>query len=360
MKKKIVVFMSGGVDSSVAAYLLTQQGYEVVGVTFKLWDCKDLTNSQKQLCCSPKDVYDAKIVCSQLGINHYVLDLKKEFDDYVIKKFCEKYISGSTPNPCVECNNYIKFDIALKKIKEIINFDYVATGHYAKVVKKDNKYFIAKGEDENKEQSYFLCKVSPNILPKLILPLGDLTKKETREIAHKVGLKVETKKESFDLCFIPDGDYKNFIISKGYNIEKNGKIVDFETGRFLGYHKGIINYTIGQRTGLGLRNLKTRMYVIKIEPSTNTIYVGPEKHLYSNYLLAKNCIFYEDLHKITSFGQLYVKIRYKSIPAEAKVEIIKDGIKVLFLESFVKSVTRGQYAVVYDNEGKILCSGEII
>lgn len=360
MKKRVVVLMSGGVDSSVAAYLLTKQGYEVIGITFKLWDCKELTNSQRQLCCSPKDIYDAKHICSQLGIVHYVLDLKKEFDDYVVRKFCEKYISGATPNPCIECNAYIKFKVAFRKIKKIINFDYIATGHYARVIKEDNRYFIAKGKDENKEQSYFLCQILPEVLPRLILPLGELTKKDVREIASVASLKVANKKESFDLCFVHDGDYKKFIISKGYDTKKSGKIVDFETGNFLGYHKGIINYTIGQRNGLGLKNLKTKMYVVKIEPDTNTIYVGPEEYLYSKYLLAKNCIFYEDIFKIISSNNLYAKIRYKSPPAKAKVELVENGIKVSFLDEAVKSVTRGQYVVVYDEKGKILCSGEIM
>ncbi len=360
MKRKVAVLMSGGVDSSVAAYLLYQEGYDVVGVTLKLWDCDKLTESNRQLCCSPRDIYDAKNVCSQLNINHYVLDLSKEFNKYVIDKFCTQYISGKTPNPCIVCNSVIKFNIALEKIKNLIEVDFIATGHYAKVIKQGNKYFIAKGTDDIKEQSYFLCQLPPKILPMLLLPLGELTKKEVRTIASKAGLKVADKKESFDLCFVPDGDYKKFIISKNYNIRQSGKIIDFETGKFLGYHKGIINYTIGQRTGLGLGNLKKRMYVVKIDPETNTIYVAEEKYLYSNHLFATNCIFYEDIEKITLLNELYVKIRYKSEPKKAKVEIVDNcHMKVSFLEDAVKSVTKGQYAVVYDKEGKILCSGEI-
>lgn len=357
--KKVAVLMSGGVDSSTTAYLLVKQGYNVVGVTLKLWECNKLTETQKQLCCSPKDVYDAKIVCSQLGIDHYVLDLSSEFEKYIINKFCEKYINGFTPNPCVDCNNYIKFGFAFNKLKSLLNIDYISSGHYAKIVRFGKKYFIVKGVDKLKEQSYFLCQVSPELLPNIIFPLGNYTKSEVRKIATKANLKVAYKKESFDICFIPDGDYRKFLSSKGYKVYDKGKIIDIQTGKFLGYHKGFPNYTIGQRNMLGLQNLQQRIYVVKIEPKTNTIYVGSEDYLYSSSFFIQNCVFYEDVSKVIKMNDLYVKIRYKSAPLKCKICFNGDTTKVVLTETKAKAVTKGQYAVVYDSKERIILSGEI-
>jgi tRNA-specific 2-thiouridylase len=358
-KKKVAMLISGGVDSSVATYLLLQKGYKVIGVTLKLWSCDSLTDIQKQLCCSPKDIYDAKTVCAQLGVQHYVLDFSKEFNDYIVENFCKKYISGFTPNPCVWCNNKIKFGIVFDKLKNLFNIDFLATGHYAKIVVSDGKYFISKAKDENKDQSYFLCNIPKEVLPYILFPLGDLTKEEVRKIAAISDLKVANKKESFDICFIPDGNYGKFIISKGISIQQNGKIVDYHTKKFLGYHKGYFYYTIGQRKNLGIKSAKSRMYVVKIEPQTNTVYVSTEKDLYSIELLIQNPILYEDLTKL-NFLELFCKIRYRFLPVRCKIEKVdKDKIKLLF-EQKVKAVTKGQYAVVYDKGGRIVLSGEIV
>ncbi len=355
-KKQVVVLMSGGVDSSVAAYLLSQS-YSVIGVTLKLWACNELTETQRQLCCSPKDIYDAKNVCFQLGIPHYVLDFSREFENYIVKDFCEKYLLGRTPNPCVICNAKIKFGSVLKKVSEMFNIKYIATGHYARVLKENNKFFISKGKDEFKDQSYFLSQISKEFLPYIIFPLGDLLKEEVRNIAEKVGLKVARKKESFDLCFIPEGNYRKFLISKGYKVNNKGKIIDIETGEFLGYHKGYINYTIGQRSGLELKNVSKKKYVVEIIAQENILYVGDESFLYRDTLIARNCNFYEEKEKIYE-NKLFAKIRYKSDYIQCKLEIFDGYIKVKFL-SPQKSITKGQYVVVYDLNGRILCSGEI-
>jgi len=360
MKNRVAVLISGGVDSSVAAYLLLQQGYKVIGVTLKLWSCDALNNVQKQLCCSPKDIYDAKTICSQLGVPHYVLDFSSEFNKHIIENFCKKYISGFTPNPCIWCNEKIKFGSVYEKLKNLFNIDFIATGHYAKIVSSEGKHYICKSKDEIKDQSYFLCSISKNVLPHILLPLGELTKNEVRKIATCANLKVANKKESFDICFIPDGNYGRFIISKGYNVQQKGKIVDYRTKKFLGYHKGYFFYTIGQRRNLALKGVNSRMYVVKIEPQTNTLYVSSEKDLYSLELMISDPVLYEnDIKKINSY-ELFCKIRYKSLPAKCKIyKVDNNKLKILF-EQPVKAVTKGQYAVVYDNSGRILISGEII
>lgn len=357
MKPKVAVLMSGGVDSSTAAYLLVKRGYEVVGVTLKLWDCGKLTETQRQLCCSPQDIYDVKNICSQLGIKHYVLDLSKEFETAVVENFCKKYTAGYTPNPCVICNQKIKFGIAFDKIRNMMDIKFLATGHYARVTKYNGKFYIKKAKDESKDQSYFLCTVPKEVIPYLIFPLGELTKQDVRKIAYDVGLKVAHKRESFDICFIPDRDYKNFLKIKGYEVFKKGKILEVHTGKFLGYHKGYMCYTIGQRDGLGLKNLSSRMYVVKIEPETNTIYVGTEDDLYRCEFIIINPVFYATPQNLVK-KKLYVKVRYKSQLTASKIEILDKEVKVNLLQP-QKAVTKGQYAAVYDTAGRIVLGGEI-
>ncbi len=359
MKPKIVVLMSGGVDSSVAAYLLASEGYEVVGVTLKLWECDSLTETQRQLCCSPRDVYDAKTVALKLGIKHYVLDFSSEFENFVIKEFCDKYISGVTPNPCVICNSKIKFGIVAEKISSIFATPFIATGHYAKIVNNNNDLYIAMAEDKNKDQSYFLSQVSKEMLKYIKLPLGTITKPEVRSIAEKLQLKVANKKESYEICFIPEGNYSNFLISRGYCVNKRGKIVDVHTGKFLGYHKGYACYTIGQRSGLGLKNLGEKKYVVKIDPKENVVYVGNETDIYFSGLVAKNCVVYDK--KIFSLKDvpLFAKIRYKTEPALCKIKMEGDMMEVKFSQP-QRAVTPGQYVVVYNKENYVVCSGEIV
>lgn len=358
MKNKVAVLMSGGVDSSTAALLLLQKGYEVVGITLKLWESKFL-ETQKQFSCLLQDICDVKNICSQLGIEHYVLDLTKDFEKIVIENFCKKYIAGYTPNPCILCNEKIKFGIAFQKLRTLMNINLLSTGHYARVVEQNGKFYIKKAKDDSKDQSYFLCTIPKEVLPHLIFPLGDLTKQEVRKIASDAGLKVAHKKESFDICFIPDKDYKSFLKSKGYDIFKKGKILDLHTKKFLGYHKGYVCYTIGQREGLGLKNLNSRMYVIKTDPKTNTVYVGTEQDLYCSEFTITNVVIYETPEMLKR-KKLYVKVRYKAEFSECSVELLNDKktIKIL-LEKPQKAVTKGQYAAVYDIYGRIVLGGEI-
>lgn len=359
MKKKVAVLMSGGVDSSTAAYLLSRQGYEVVGITLKLLERSSPVIPGQQICCSPEDIYDAKNVCEKIGIPHYVLDFSSEFKKYIIEKFAKQYISGLTPNPCIWCNSKIKFGLSYLKLKEILKIDFIATGHYAKVVNKNDKYFIAKGKDIAKDQSYFLCSISNDVLRHILLPLGELTKEEVKKIALKAGFDyVVRKKESFDLCFVPEGDYRKFLKSQGYNIFKKGKIIDIKTKSFLGYHKGYANYTIGQRSGLGIKNVSSKKYVVRIDPKNNIVYVGEEKDLYSNSLIIRNYVLYDNLQNLET-KILYVKIRYKSEPAQCTIIKQENNIKIVFKQP-QRAVTPGQYAVVYDEEDKIILSGEIM
>ena len=356
--KKIAVLMSGGVDSSTSAYILLKKGYNVLGVTLKLWNCDEVVYEDKQICCSPKDIYDARNVCSSLGIKHYVLDFSKEFKEYIIDTFCEKYLSGFTPNPCILCNDKIKFELVFKKLKNLFGIDFISSGHYAKIVRFGNKYFIGKAKDELKDQSYFLCRLSSKILPYIIFPLGDFSKSEVREIAKSAGIKVADKNESFDLCFVPNGDYRKFLKARGYEINRQGKIIDINTGKFLGYHKGYVNYTIGQRFGLGLKNVSSRMYVVDIVPKENIVYVGQQKDLYKDFLVAKDCVFYEEKEKIFK-QKLFAKIRYKSELAECEVKPLNDDTVMVRFFTPQRAITKGQYVVIYDKENKILLSGEI-
>ncbi|MEN3013199.1 MAG: tRNA 2-thiouridine(34) synthase MnmA [Endomicrobiia bacterium] len=357
MKKKVAVLMSGGVDSSVAAYLLSRD-FEVIGVTLKLLKCEMFKDTAKQLCCSPKDIYDAKSVASQLGIRHYVLNLTYEFKKLIIEKFCKDYMNGFTPNPCMWCNEMIKFGITFKRLKSELSIDYLSSGHYAKIIKERNKFYISKAKDDSKDQSYFLSRINPDVLPYLILPLGELTKLQVRQIAKDLGLKVYEKKESFDLCFIIDGDYRSFIKSN-QQFSQKGKVIEYATKRFLGYHDGHFNYTIGQRKGLKLKNSNSKYYVVEIDPTNNILYVGTEDMLYKDNLIATNCIFYEEFDKLVKSKNLYAKIRYKSDLAECSVEKIdNDKVKIIF-KNPQRAITKGQYVVVYDTKGKVLFSGEI-
>lgn len=346
--------MSGGVDSSVAAYLLKERGYEVIGVTLKFWKCDNLTQKQKQRCCSKEDVYDAKLVAAKLGIKHFVLEIEKEFENRVVKPFCEEYLKGFTPNPCVVCNKEIKFGLVYKRVSSIFGTDTVATGHYSRKVSCGGRDFIVSAKDKSKDQSYFLSMIGREVLSNVVFPVGELEKSEVRRIASKLGLRVATKKDSFEICFVNDKSYRSFLEIKVGVIISPGPVVDVQTGRIVGEHIGCANYTIGQRSGLKLKGINVRKYVVGIDISRNVIYVGDENDLYESELIAKDIVVYDD-----DFDrELYGKIRYKSELSPCSVKLEDNILRVRFFTP-QRAITPGQYVVVYDNRERVICAGKI-
>ena len=344
MKQKVLLGMSGGVDSSVSAILLQNQGYEVIGCTMKLHNAE-----------SDKAILDAKNVCEKLNIQHYVLDAQKEFSCYVISKFVEEYKNARTPNPCIECNKHLKFGYLFEKAKEF-NCDYIATGHYAQKIfsEKYNRYVLKQSKEENKDQTYFLYSIPKKKIEHILFPLQEYSnKKEIREIAKENDLAVSEKKDSQEICFIPNNNYKDFLNKKIPN--KEGNII-LENGQVLGRHNGLVNYTIGQRKGLGIA-YKEPLYVIKLDITKNEVIVGNEKSLYSKELYAKNCNWFI-FDKLENEITCYAKVRYRAKKAKVKV-YNKDGkVKVEFF-TFQRAITPGQSVVFYDEDGIMLGGGII-
>ena len=348
MKKKVLVGMSGGVDSSVTAYLLKEQGYDVIGVTMCLGIAS--ADDDKTKCCGADAIADAKKVCLALNIPHYVLDFSKEMQKFVIDDFVSEYKKGRTPNPCVQCNKYLKFE-KLFNYAQVMNCDFLATGHYARIEQEDNEFFLKKPKDSKKDQTYFLYCIEKEKLANILFPLADYTKKEVREIAEKAGLLVAKKPQSQDICFITDKNYKKFLKQRLGKI-KTGDVVDKE-GNVLGKHTGIFNYTIGQRRGIGIAHTEP-FYVIKLDVANNKVVVGNKKDLESNMLIAdKVNLFVDKLPNKCS-----AKIRYLKQETPCSCEFIdKTKYKVVF-DKPQEAITQGQYVVFYA-EDKVLGGGVI-
>lgn len=349
--------MSGGVDSSVAAYILKNEGYEVVGVTLKLWH-SDTMKSKRGGCCTIEDASDARRVCHRLGIKHYVFNFEQLFKETVVKNFVAEYLSARTPNPCVICNDAVKFRALLDKAVSM-GFDYIATGHYARIekceVSKANKtkqinYILKKGIDTKKDQSYFLYRMDQNQLSRTLFPVGGLTKREVREIARAQKLPVAEKSESFDICFVGRGGYKDFLKShvKGDRI-KPGNIVD-SAGKILGRHEGLPFYTIGQRCGLGIPS-KERLYVLRLNAVDNEIVVGTKEDASATSFYVGDVTWCLG-HCPRLPAEFSVKIRYLSEEFPAVVSAGKNMLKVSFCTPRF-AVTPGQSAVFYDGDAVV-------
>lgn len=355
--KKVIIGMSGGVDSSVAALLLKEQGYEVIGVTLNLCKIKEDNKLSKKEICNEDLVNDAKNVADKLEIPYHELNFKDEFKKKVIDSFAREYINAKTPNPCVMCNRNIKFEKLLVEAKQKFNADYIATGHYAKVCynEKTNRYFLKQSLDDKKDQTYVLYSLTQEQLSCVLFPLGDYTKEQVRKIARENGLINANKQDSQEICFIEDNDYAKYITEKYDYKPIQGNFID-KSGKVLGKHKGIINYTIGQRRGLGL-SLKKPMYVCKIEKEKNNVVLGFEEDLYSNTLECNNVIFAQ-FDKLEKPMKVTAKIRYSAKKSKATIFPIENGnVKVIF-DKPERAITPGQAVVFYDNN--ILLGGGTI
>lgn len=357
MPEKVVVGMSGGVDSSVAAYLLKQQGYDVIGVTMQIWQ-EEERSDEEDGCCGLTAVDDARRVAAKLDIPYYVLNFKKEFKSKVIDYFIEEYLKGATPNPCIACNRYVKWESLLTKAMAI-GADYIATGHYAKVTRhpETGRYTLALSETDGKDQTYALYNLTQFQLEHTLMPLGSYEKDEIRRIARDIGLMVADKPDSQDICFVPDRDYGTFISENTDVVIPEGNFVD-KSGNILGRHKGICNYTIGQRKGLGIA-LGVPAYVCSINPESNEVVLGSNEDLFKRDVLVRdfNWMAYDkprDGSNIRAMG----KIRYSQKMSPCTLTVAKDNVICEF-DTPQRAVTPGQAAVFYV-DGYVLGGGVIV
>lgn len=352
--KKVLVAMSGGIDSSMALKFLVDDGFACVACTMNLYDNETAGVSNSRTCCSIEDVLDARSICNKFNVKHYTFNFKELFKNRVINKFVESYLHGLTPNPCIDCNRYMKFEKLFERM-ELLNCKYVATGHYARIDFVDGKYILKKAIDKTKDQSYVLYFLNQEKLSHLLFPLGDYEKSNIRRIALRNDFVNADKNDSQDICFVPDGDYVKVIKINTSKKIKEGNIIK-EDGKVLGRHEGIINYTIGQHRKLGIA-LDGKYFVTKIDAENDEIVLGKEEGLYADNMLVSDVSFVSDVVPKNDF-KCKVKIRYKKEEADAEVYVLDEkNVKIRFKEK-QRAITKGQSAVFYN--GDIVLGGGTI
>jgi tRNA-specific 2-thiouridylase len=345
-RQRIVCGMSGGVDSSATAALLLEQGYEVIGITLKLWP-QDCVNRAEDKCCGPQAVTDARAVCHKLDIPYYLIDEAAEFQKHVIQYFADEYKAGRTPNPCVMCNQNLKFGRLIDRANQL-GAEYVATGHFARLERRDDgRLLLKRGRDLKKDQSYFLFSLRQDQLARAIFPLGEKTKSDTREVARHCQLKTADKEESMEICFVPDKDYGKFLQEANLVQKHRGEIADLH-GHVLGHHEGIEFYTIGQRKGLGITTPKP-VYVIELDAANNRVIVGDDSALDRDEFIADRCNWHP-FEKLAAPMEVTAKIRYNHPGTPATVTPMANGSVKVKLHSAQRAITPGQAAVFYQDD----------
>ena len=357
-KSKVLMAMSGGIDSTMASLLLHEEGYEVIGLTMKTWDYESSGGSKKETgCCSLDSINDARQLAVDCGFPHTILDIRDEFKGFIIDNFVEEYMAGRTPNPCVLCNTHIKWEALLKRA-DMLNCEFIATGHYAQVREVEGRFVVSKGLDESKDQSYVLWGVTQECLKRTIFPMGEYHKKDIKQMALDRGYKaLAEKNESYDICFIPDNDYRGFLKRRVEGLEEKVKGGNFITisGEVVGSHDGYPFYTIGQRK-IGISLGKNPTFVIGINPEDNTVTVGTKEDLQKQEMHIRN-VNYLKYDKIEDGKEYVVKVRYKHKGEMATITNEGENLKVLF-HNKVEGIAPGQSAAIY--EGDDLIAGGFI
>ncbi len=359
-KKRVLLAMSGGIDSSVAAILLHRQGYDIVGITMKTWDYdSSLGGNSETGCCSLESINDARHLAVKLGFPHYIIDIRPEFEQKIITNFVDEYLVGRTPNPCILCNTFIKWEALLRRADEL-DCQYIATGHYARLKEKDGRYFVTKGIDGAKDQAYVLWGISQENLARTLFPLGEYHKPEIRELARQNGfVKLSKKRESYEICFIPDNDYRGFLKRRVEGLETKVEGGDYVTsdGKVVGKHHGFPFYTIGQRKGLGIA-MGEPYYVNEIDPEKNRVVIGPREELLGDKMLVGK-INMQKYDEISDGMAVEVQIRHHDKGTKARLyRHDKDMIRVEF-EAKVSAITPGQSAVFFEGDD-VVAGGFIV